>query len=122
MPYTSSLLFDASRMSQAAETAPRKLCAETDAGAIAEAERLLRSSRVVAGVNGGDPPQAGVIAKDGEEFVCLIVNPPLPETSEAVSSAPGHSSGKKGGGPEPDDAGRNDGPRVGAKADAPGRG
>jgi hypothetical protein len=86
MPYTTDLIFDASNTDKAAEKPPRKLRADTDASAIAEAERLLRSSRVVAGVNGDEPPAAGVISKDGQEFVCVIVNPPASETAEDPSS------------------------------------
>lgn len=112
MPYTSNLIFDASRASEVAETPPRELCADTDAGAIAEAARALRASRVVAGVKGNDPPQAGVIAKDGQEFVCVIVNPPLPETGETLASTDDPSPTGK--------AGRRDRQRAGEGDDTPG--
>ena len=85
MPYTADLLFDGSYVGDTAGKLLRKLNAETDAAAIAEAECMLRSQRVVAGVQGAKPPAAGVIAKDGQEFVCCIVNQPTDETSLADS-------------------------------------
>lgn len=75
MPYTTNLFLDIPSLNKAAS----RLSAENDADAIVEAERLLRSSRVVAGAKGERPPTAGVVYKDGQEFVCVIVNPPIPE-------------------------------------------
>ena len=83
MPYKADLLFNGSSPSHEAGNPTRELGAKTDAAAIAEAERLLRSSRVVAGVEGTKPPSAGVISKDGKEFVCCIVNRPTDEASSA---------------------------------------
>ena len=79
MPYTANLLYNGSSFSGTTGELLRTLGAETDAAAIAEAERLLRSWRVVAGVEGAEPPAAGVVAKDGHEFVCCIVNQPTAE-------------------------------------------
>lgn len=81
MPYKADLLFNGSSLSQEASNLTRELGAETDAAAITEAERLLRSRRILAGVEGTEPPAAGVISKDGEEFVCCIVNQPTDEPS-----------------------------------------
>lgn len=86
MPYTANLLYKASSTDGNPDKPLRKLGAETDTAAIAEAERLLRSSRVIAGIEGGEAPDAGVIAKDGEEFVCCIVNQPAEEASAGMAN------------------------------------
>ena len=83
MSYTADFVYNNLAFSGAVGKLLRQLDAESDTAAIAEAERLLRSCRVVAGVEGAEPPAAGVIAKDGEEFVCCIVNPPIEEVVSA---------------------------------------
>lgn len=85
MPYTADLLYNGSRLGKEPEKSSRALGAETDDAAITEAERMLRSSRIVAGVEGGEPPAAGVISKDGQEFVCCIVNQPTDATPHAAT-------------------------------------
>jgi hypothetical protein len=84
MSYTADFVYNNLAFSGAVGKLLRQLDAETDTAAIAEAERLLRSCRVVAGVEGAEPPAAGVVAKDGQEFVCCIVNQP---TDKAFSVA-----------------------------------
>ena len=73
MPYTTRLLYDVSAASSTPDAPTRRLDAETDDGALVEADRCLRAARVVAGVRGGRVPAAGVLSKDDQEFACIVL-------------------------------------------------
>jgi hypothetical protein len=72
MPYTAHHLYSRTDATAVRDTiTSRKLSADSDVGAIAEADIWLRSSRVVARVLGDEPPVAEVIWKDGQVLACV---------------------------------------------------
>ncbi|MCI9879549.1 MULTISPECIES: hypothetical protein [Methylobacterium] len=76
MPYTAHHLYSREDVTVALGTSSsRKLRAESDADAVAEANIWLLSSRIVARIAGDAPPVAEVIWKDGEVFACVRMEP-----------------------------------------------
>jgi hypothetical protein len=72
MPYTAHHLYSHADAKVVQDTSsPRKLWADSDVDAVAEANIWLRSSRVVARVVGDEPPIAEVIWKDGQVLACV---------------------------------------------------
>ena len=73
MPYTARLVYDVSASSSTHDAPTRRLDAETDDGALIEADRCLRAARVVSGVRGDHAPSAGVLSTDDQEFACIVL-------------------------------------------------
>lgn len=72
MPYTAHHLYSRADSTVVHETSSaRKLRADSDVDAVAEANIWLRSSRIVARVAGDEPPVAEVIWKDGQVLACV---------------------------------------------------